>query len=83
MDNIDYALGTNNKNLKLSATDCTNLSGEDFTEYKLPDVGANEDLLPKNCLSVCRAEQPLIPAAEMPGRFISLLPCSTPTANLR
>ena len=60
LENVNYALGTNNifngkfinpdNDLNMlipSITNCQNLSGNDFTEYKLLDVGANEDLLPK------------------------------------
>lgn len=45
--NVNYALGTNNKNLRLSAANSNNLSGENFTGYTLAAVGANENLLPK------------------------------------
>ena len=47
LENVNYALGTNNKNLRLSTLYCENLSGEDFTEFKILEKGANEDMLPK------------------------------------
>ena len=50
MLNVDYALGANNINLlsnEIAAMYCTELSGDDFNAYSLPEVGANFDLLPK------------------------------------